>query len=218
MASIGPELARSTNSRPRRPSETKKRIEDVVAYALRHKTRVHILIVLNEGTFSTGQIAEIIGEPLNHVSNHVRELLEAGSIEIAKTEVRRNANQHFYRAIAVSHFSDEEVAAMTPEERQVTVGLHIQSMLAEVLAGLSSGAMTNDPRLWLSWDWFNVDERGRREIADEQARSWERIREIETEAVNRVADSGESTISVIASQTGFPRARRGPKPSVVRKR
>lgn len=196
----------------RKRVQSKKRIENVVHYALGHRIRVHILIVLNEGVFTPGQIAHIIEEPLNNVSNHIRELVDAGSIELVKTEQVRNTLQHFYRAVEIPKYSDEEVAAMTPEQRQITAGLAIQSMIAEVMAGLWSGNMNNDPELCLMWDWFNVDARGRREIAEEQARSWKRVREIEVEATNRRVKSGENAVSILVSQTGFKRARKGPKP------
>lgn len=195
-----------------RVGQRKKSIEEVVSYAVGHRVRVHILIVLNEGTYTAGEIAEVIDEPLNNVSNHIRELLDAGSIELVETKRARNMLQHYYRAIEMPHYSDEEVAAMTPEQRQITAGLAIQSMVAEVMAGLWSGKMQDDPRLWLAWDWFNVDAQGREEIADEQERSWGRFRDIEVEATNRRAASGEDAISILVSQTGFKRARKGPTP------
>ncbi len=200
------------NPKTGRAGQRKKSIEEVVAYAVGHRVRVHILIVLNEGTYPAGEIAEIIDEPLNNVSNHIRELLDAGSIEHAETKRARNMLQHYYRAVETPHYSDEEVAAMTPEQRQVTAGLAIQSMVAEIMAGLWSGNMQNDPRLWLAWDWFNVDGQGRQEIADEQERSWRRFRDIEVEAINRCAESGEEATSILVSQTGFKRARKGPTP------
>jgi len=200
------------NPKTGRAGQRKKSIEEVVAYAVGHRVRVHILIVLNEGTYTAGEIAEIIDEPLNNVSNHIRELLDAGSIEHAETKRARNMLQQFPDVVGDVVQRDEEVAAMTPEQRQVTAGLAIQSMVAEIMAGLWSGNMQNDPRLWLAWDWFNVDGQGRQEIADEQERSWRRFRDIEVEAINRCAESGEEATSILVSQTGFKRARKGPTP------
>jgi hypothetical protein len=111
----------------------------------------------------------------------------------------------------VPFYSDEEIAAMTPEQRQVTYGLVIQSMMAEVMAGLWAGKLPSDPRVWLSWNWFNVDAQGRQDIADEQARSWDRIQEIEIESAARCAETEESTVSIIVSQAGFERARKAPR-------
>jgi DNA-binding transcriptional ArsR family regulator len=82
-----------------RAGQRKKSIEEVVAYAVGHRIRVQILIVLNEGTYAPGEIAQIIDEPLNNVSNHIRELVDAGSIELAETRRVRNTIQHYYRAI-----------------------------------------------------------------------------------------------------------------------
>ena len=198
-----------SESATQRPGQRKKSIEEVVAYAISHRTRVHILIVLNEGTFTPGQIAEIIGEPLNNVSNHIRELADAGSIELAKTEQVRNMILHYYRAVEMPFYSDEEIAAMTPEQRHVSAGLVVQSMIAEVLAALWGGKL-RDARVWLAWNWFNVDEQGRRDISAEQERSWKRVQEIEIESTNRRVESGEDATSIIVTQLGYQRARTGP--------
>jgi Helix-turn-helix domain len=189
-----------------RPGQRRKSIEEVVQYALGHRIRVHILIVLNEGTYTTGQIAQLIGEPVNNVANHVRELVDAGSIELAKSEQKGNIVLYYYRAAEIPFYSKEEAEAMTPEQRQVTAGLVVQSASAEVMAALWAGKL-GDPRTCLAWDWFNVDEQGREEIEDEQKRSWERIQEIEVEATNRRAESGDEGVSILVTQFGYERAR-----------
>jgi DNA-binding transcriptional ArsR family regulator len=193
-----------------RPGQRKKSIEEVVGYAVSHRTRVHILILLNEGTYTATQIAQIIDEPLNNVSNHIRELLDAGSIELAKTERKGNVLQHYYRAVEMPFYTEEEAAAMTTEQRQVTAGLVVQSMIAEVMAALWKGTLTH-PKVWLAWNWFNVDRQGRQEIAEEQERSWQRMQEIEAESTNRRADSGEEAQSIIVTQLGYERARQAPR-------
>lgn len=181
-----------------------------MAFALGHRTRVYVLTLLNEGVYSPEQLSQIIGEPVGNVSHHVKQLLDAGSIELAKTEPVRNTLQHFYRAVEMPFYSDEEIAAMTPEERQATIGLTLQCLMAEIMTAFWSGKMQGDPRLWLSWRWFNVDEQGRQDLADEQERSWQRAREIEAESANRRAKSGEETESIIVASAGFERARTSP--------
>jgi DNA-binding transcriptional ArsR family regulator len=193
-----------------RPGQRKKSIEEVVEYAVSHRIRVHVLIVLNEGTYTVAEIAQIIGEPLNTVSNHVRELVDGGSIELAKEERKGNIVRYYYRAVKMPFYSDEEAAAMTEEERHVTAGLVVQSMTAEALAALWARKLTS-PRVWLTWDWFNVDEQGHQEIAEEQERSWQRVQEIEVESTNRRAESGEDAKSIIVTQLGYERARKARK-------
>jgi DNA-binding transcriptional ArsR family regulator len=166
----------------RRPGQRGKSIEEIVAYAVSHRVRVQILIALRDGVFSSAEIAEIIEEPLNKVANHVRELVDAGSIEIADSRMRRNTVQHLYRAVRTPLYSKEEVEAMTRHERHVTAGLVIQSLLAEVMAGLWAGKMSDDPDVCLVWERFNLDEQGRREVAAEQEDSWHRLEKIQAES------------------------------------
>jgi len=118
--------------------------------------------------------------------------------------------QHYYRAVEMSFYSDEEIEAMRPEERQAFAGVILQAVMAEALAALWAGKMADDPRVWLSWRWFHVDAQGREDIADEQARHWERVREIEVESTNRCAKSGEPTKSIIVASLGYVRCRRAP--------
>lgn len=189
-----------------------KSIEERLQYALSHRTRVYVLTLLNEGTYSPEELGAIIGEPTNNIAHHIRELRDAGAIELAKTEQVRNTLQHYYRAVKMPFYSDEEMASMSPEQRQATIGLTLQCLMAEMMAAFWAGKMEGDPSLWLAWRWFNVDEQGRQELADEQARWWKRAQEIEAEAANRRAQSGEDARSVIVALMGFPRERTAPEP------
>jgi DNA-binding transcriptional ArsR family regulator len=195
-----------------RAGQRGKSIEEVVAYAVGHRIRIYVLTLLNEGTYSPDELARIIEEPLGKVTHHVKELLDAGSIELAKTEQVRNTTQHYYRAVEMPHYTDEEIAAMTTQQRQVTMGLTLQCMTAEAMAAFWAGKMHSDPRVWLAWRWFNVDAQGREEIADEQARSWDRVREIEAQSTNRRAASGEEAASIVVASLGFERERTSPTP------
>jgi DNA-binding transcriptional ArsR family regulator len=189
-----------------RPGQRRKGIEEVVQYALGHYIRVHVLIVLNEGTYTAAQIAKIIGEPLNNVSNHLRELLDAGSIEIAKTMQKGNIVQHYYRAVEIAFYSKEEAEQLTHGERQVIAGLLVQQASAEAVAALYAGKLA-DPRAVVSWDWHNVDQQGREDLEDEQRQFLERVQEIEVEATNRRAQSGEDAQSMLITVFGYERGR-----------
>jgi DNA-binding transcriptional ArsR family regulator len=203
-----------TSSKDVHRGQSGKSIEERLAYAVSHRTRVYVLTILNEGVFTPDQIAGIIGERTPNVSHHIKELLDAGAIELAKTEKVRNTTQHYYRAVKMPYYSDEEIAAMTPEQRQETIALTLQCLMAEVMSAFWAGKMASDPHLWLSWRWFNVDTQGRRDLAKEQERSWKRAREIEAESTNRRAQSGEEAQSIIIASSGFQRERMSPTPPV----
>ncbi len=193
-----------------RAGQRGKSIEEVVSYAIGHRIRVQTLVILSEGVFTPDEVARVIGEPTSKVSHHIKELVDAGSIELAKTERVRNTLQHYYRAVEMPYYSDEEFAAMTRQQKQVTLGLALQQIMAETMAAFWAGNMVVDPRVWVTQRWFNVDTQGRSEIADEQARSWERIMEIEASSINRCSESGDDAESVIVAQLGFLRERTGP--------
>lgn len=197
----------------KRTGQRGKRVEEVVEFALSHRTRSKILVVLDQGIYTSAELAEIIDEPLNRVGNHIRELLDAGSIEIADTKRRRNVQQHYYRAVRMPFFSERDAEAMTWQERQVRAGLIIQALLAEVMAGLWAGNLFDDPRDWLTWDWMNLDAEGRQELFEEQQESWDRLQAIKARAATRVAASGEDTAPYVASVLGFERALSAPQSS-----
>ncbi|HTR75366.1 MAG TPA: winged helix-turn-helix domain-containing protein [Solirubrobacterales bacterium] len=202
-------MATGATSRDR-PGQRGKRIEDVVSYAIGHRTRVQLLIVLNQGTYCASELSDIIGEPITRVSNHLKELADGGSIEVAETRRRRNFDQHFYRAIEIPEHSKEELIAMHPLERQVTVGLVVQSLLAEIMAALWAGKISDDPDHCVVWDRLNLDEQGHREITEEQERHWERLEQIEKESLIRSARNGTDTTPYIVSILGFERGRKAP--------
>jgi DNA-binding transcriptional ArsR family regulator len=202
-----------TGSTTGRAGQAGKTIEQLITYTVNHPIRVEILVLLNEGrNYSHREIAEILDEPMNKIGNHLRELVDAGSVEVAEVERTGNFTRHVYRAVETTYHSDEEIAAMTPYERQLDYGLSIQHLVAETMASFQAGKLRDDPRSWVASNWLNLDAQGRQEIADEQERSWERLEEIAAEAINRAADSGEETVSYIVGQVSFERARAAPSP------
>jgi len=186
----------------------KKGIEEVVQYAIGHRIRVHILILLNEGSYCASELAEAIGVPLTTLNNHLRRMCDDGSIEIAKVEKRGNMDQYWYRSVEVKIFSVEEFERLPLPYRQNIAGAIVQSGAAEVMAGLYEGKLA-DPRANLYWDWFNLDEQGREEADALTERYLEEMQEIEVEATNRVAKSGEETTSMLLNHSFFERARKG---------
>ncbi len=198
-------------SKAKQPARRGKSIEEVVEYAVSHRIRTLILHVLNEGTYTATEIAELIDEPLNNVANHIRKLHDAGSIEVAKAEPRANSNviRHYYRAIAMPYVSEEEAKAMPVQERQMIAGLIVQSAVGEVMAALWAGKLA-DPRTILVWDKVSLDQEGREELEAESLRYLDRVKEIEGDSTNRRAKTGEGAQRMLVTLFGHERARSGP--------
>jgi DNA-binding transcriptional ArsR family regulator len=197
----------------KRAGQGRKTIEQLTTYTVNNPIRVLIMVLLREGrNYSHSEIAEILDEPMNKIGNHLRELVEAGSIEVAEVGRSRNTVTHVYRAVETSFHSEEEIAAMTPYQRQLDFGLSIQHLVAEIMASFQAGKIRDDPQSWVVSNWLNLDAQGRQDLADEQERTWVRLEEIEAESLNRVAASGEETSSYVVGQVSFERARTAPRP------
>jgi DNA-binding transcriptional ArsR family regulator len=208
---VGADTAKGTTKRSREKKQ-RKRIEDAVQYALAHKIRVGILILLNEASYTVAELAELTEVEPKNVSNHIRRMLEDGSIEIAKKEERRGTTVFWYRAVKLPYYSKEEAENLTWMERQVIAGLVCQSGTAELMAALFKGNLT-DPRTILFWDWFNYDQQGQEDAETANVQHLERLREIECEALNRTAESSEETRPILITLYSFLRARRPRRPN-----
>jgi DNA-binding transcriptional ArsR family regulator len=192
-----------------------RKIPDAVSYAIGHRIRVEILAALHDlESASATELARVVRQPLSTVTHHIDALLKSGSIRVERTEKVRSVEQRFFRVVNPIYFTDAEMAALPEEEHADVCRFLLQSMAAEALAAFWAGKLTPaDPRLFLAWSWFNVDEEGRAEIADEQLRSWQRIREVERRSADRCAASGEKPFSVQVTSLSFHRARTALRPA-----
>ncbi|HVD40221.1 MAG TPA: winged helix-turn-helix domain-containing protein [Solirubrobacterales bacterium] len=185
--------------------KARKRIEEVVQFALAHKTRVHILILLNEGDHTAGELAEMIDEPLNNVHSHLSAMLDDGSIEIADEERKRNMTLYWYRAVETSCYQQHEFEKLPFLQRQNITGAILQSGSAEVMAGFYAGSLA-DPHACCYWDWYNLDSKGREDAEDLNLRYLKEYEQIETESEER---SGDETTSMLVNVKYFQRGRKG---------
>jgi DNA-binding transcriptional ArsR family regulator len=207
-------VSAKTAERPRgrrKKEKQRKRIEEVVQYALSHKFRVEILILLNQASYTASELSELTGISMQNVSNHIKRMLADGSIEVAKIEERRGTNIYWYRAIELPEYSQEEAEALTEVERQTIAGWVVQSGMAETMAALWKGNLAN-PRTILHWSWYTFDKKGREDAEAANVRHLEEIREIECESLNRIAETKEEPTSMIISLFFFVGARRAPRP------
>ena len=202
----------------RRPASARSRLpEEVPTYPLNHRIRQESLIILHEGEFSAADIAEMIGEDTSHVTNHLRDLYDAGCIEFVEFRGKGNFKKAVYRAVARPFTSREETKKMSPEERQEVAGVHLQWALVEAVAAYRSKKMASDENCVVMSDEPCLDAEGRVELEDFLTACWngdfevmeklKSVQDIAGRAVNRMAKSGEAGVTVVASLMAFERAR-----------
>lgn len=84
---------------PKRKSNgRRKAVDQGFVKSLAHELRVEILAILTERMASPNELSKMLDEGLSQVSYHVSVLKNYGRIELVKTEPRRGAVEHYYRA------------------------------------------------------------------------------------------------------------------------
>src|SRR6059058_5723954 len=116
------------NSRNRPPGETS---EARIAKALAHPLRARILQRLGERVLAPSELATELDAPLGVVSYHVRMLREYDCVELVRTEPRRGALQHYYRATARPSLDEDQWKTLP-------------SSLRKELSGETLGAIVDD--------------------------------------------------------------------------
>jgi DNA-binding transcriptional ArsR family regulator len=181
--------------------------EEAASYALGHRTRVEILSALNEKEYSASELASMVRQPLSTVTHHLAELLSSQSIEVAEVRIAGNVEQKIYRAIATAMYNEEEFAKLPFEERQAIYSLIVQNSGAEVMASLWSGAISNEPKSWLTWARFFFDRQGWDDAFDVFEEAWRRFQDIQAESTARSSETGEKPKPWLCSLQGYPRRR-----------
>jgi DNA-binding transcriptional ArsR family regulator len=205
----------------RNPVKTRSRLPDEApAYPANHRVRLEVLIILHEGEFSATDIAEMIGEDTRHVTNHLRDLYDAGCIEFVAHKGEGNLKKAVYRAIARPFTSREEAREMPPEAQQEAAGVHLQWILSESLAAYRKRKMVNDEACVVMSDEPSLDAEGRQELHDFLVACWsggekdvelltalKGVQEIEAKSIDRMAKSKETGTTVVVSLMAFERGR-----------
>src|SRR3954447_12966998 len=128
----------SADARNRPAGETS---EARIAKALAHPLRARILQRLGERVASPGDLAVGRGAPLGVVSYHVRMLRDYECVELVRTEPRRGALQHFYRATARPTLDEDQWRPLPSRLRRELAGETIQELVNDLAASAEAGLL-----------------------------------------------------------------------------
>lgn len=165
-----------------------------MAKALSHPIRMQILTILHKRVASPNQIAQELGEGLSQVSYHVKVLREYECIELVRTEPRRGAVEHFYRATARSFLSDDEFRSLSDDAQQDISLVSVQMIIQDVMEALEAGTFNSREDRHFSRTPLILDEQGWKDVASLLAETLDRVLEIQVENSSRLAKSNEKGI------------------------
>jgi DNA-binding transcriptional ArsR family regulator len=166
---------------------TPEGITQQLAKALAHPLRVRILTSLHRGISSPNQLAQELDEPLGNVSYHVKTLLEYDCVELVKTEPRRGAVEHFYRATERAFFSDADWAKIPASARKGIEGVVLEAIGQDATTALTEGTIDARTDTHISRTQMVLDETGWGELSTLLGATLEQAMKIGEESATRLA-------------------------------
>ncbi len=173
-------------------------ITQQLAKALAHPLRIRILSSLHKGISSPNQLAQELGEPLGNVSYHVKTLLEYDCVELVKTEPRRGAVEHFYRATDRAFLSDSDWGKIPASARKGISGSILESIGQSATDALAEGTIEARKDSHLSDTPLVLDEAGWKDLNKVLTDAVKRAGQIQKEAAGRLDDKSDGIASKLA--------------------
>ena len=161
-------------------------LDEALLKAISHPLRHRLLALLDDRTASPNELARELELPLGRVSYHIRLLADLGVIELVRTEPRRGALEHFYRAVTRGWFSEDDWARLPRAARRGIVGQSLQRIFSDVTAAVDAGGF-DGPSSQVTRTSLELDERGLEELSEVIASTAERVNQINAEAADRRA-------------------------------
>ncbi len=178
---------------------TPEGITQQLAKALAHPLRVRILTSLHRGVSSPNQLSQELDEPLGNVSYHVKTLLEYDCVELVKTEPRRGAVEHFYRATERTFFNDRDWEKIPASARKGIVGSVIEAVGQDATEAMLAGTIESRTDSHMSRLPLTLDEKGWSDLTGLLAETLDKAMEIQEEAATRLSDEkGEGITTKLA--------------------
>jgi DNA-binding transcriptional ArsR family regulator len=169
-------------------------ITQQLAKALAHPLRVRILSSLHKGISSPNQLAQELGEPLGNVSYHVKTLLEYDCVELVKTEPRRGAVEHFYRATDKAFLSDSDWAKIPASARKGISGSILESIGQSATEAMAEGTLDARSDSHLSDTPLQLDKQGWKELNKVLTETVDKATAIQKEAAKRIGKDKDKAI------------------------
>ena len=146
-----------------------------------------MLTVLNERVTSPSELADELDEPIGNVSYHMRTLADLGMVELVRTEPRRGAVEHYYKAIERPHLPAQDWATLPASVRRSFADTTGRQVVDDLTAAAKAGGLERDGarlnRLELKLDQKGWDELGK--LMDDVS---QRIEKIAAKAADRGAN------------------------------
>lgn len=164
---------------PRKPKKQRSTVEKI-AHSISHDVRLEAYTILAQREASPKELRRMLRRTLGTVSYHVKEMEKDNLLELVRTEPRRGAVEHFYRAKVRPEISDKEWRKLPKGSRRGVVATAVNIVVAEIVAAVQQDKMlTDEPDQWaLLCLPVLLNDRGRTEVRKAIVECQERIEAI----------------------------------------
>lgn len=193
----------AAKSKTKTKGKGKSGVDQRLVKALAHPLRVQILAILNERMASPNELSKELEEGLSQVSYHVKVLKDFECIEMVKTEPRRGAVEHYYRATSRAFLADSEWQHLPDSIKPGVSTSVLKLILDDVIAAINGGTFNARDDVHMSWTPGVVDEQGWDESVELVNETLEQLIKIHAGSAKRLAKSGEEGITATAVLMNF---------------
>lgn len=198
-------------------SKSKRGVNQALVKSLAHELRAEILAILNERMASPNELAKELGEGLSQVSYHVKVLKDYEVIRLVKTEPRRGAVEHYYRATSRAYLTDRDWHELPKSAREAMSADLFQMILDDVVASLEDEVFDEREDRHMSWTPMMVDDQGWKEINGILDSALKQVLKAQAASVKRLAKSKEDGINMSVSMLGYEVPEKAAKKAPKRK-
>lgn len=185
----------------------KQIIDPVLAKALTHPMRGHILLVIGErGVASPKELGRALHIDLKEVSYHVRSLKTRRLIRLVRTERRRGVREHYYELTEpLVYFDDSDWEGLPRQIKGRFSFSLLKTAVADAVDALQVGtfdtADCHHSRMTMP-----VDEQGRREATEVLRIALDRLVEIQDSCAARMTLPSDEAIPFAVYMAAFETA------------
>jgi DNA-binding transcriptional ArsR family regulator len=180
-------------------------VDQRLVKAIGHPIRMRALTLLNERVASPSEISKELKEPLGVVAYHVRILEELECIELVRTEPRRGALEHYYRALRRPWLDDEQVKHIPASLRRSLAG-SVFAQLTDDVAAAGRGEGLDRDNHWMARTPLVLDETAWEELGQMLQTVLDRALELQAESIGRLLkEQDPESISAVLAQMLFER-------------
>jgi DNA-binding transcriptional ArsR family regulator len=184
-------------------AKNKRGVNQALVKSLAHELRAEILAILNERMASPNELAKELGEGLSQVSYHVKVLRDYKVITLVKTEPRRGAVEHYYRATSRAFLTGRDWKALPGSARVGMSADLLEAVIDDAVAAMEGGTFDDREDRHFSWTPLMLDEKAWSDLQKLLDGTLKQAAKLNGEAAKRLAKSKGEGIPASVAMLGY---------------